>query len=364
MIFNSAVIELVLKIEQGEVTSHNFHRLTEEISTSFQNFQPQRELLLNKPKTLQHYPIESGYAVAFDSLTQSQELVEHWYQYGFVVGKDVVSSKISLQAVNKMINMSQSFDLKNETTYLKDSQEVSILSRGFFELYHDDCLAQIRQSLRLYLHYCLIWNSPYLWTSFDRLGIKTPRGESAAGLALHVDQNPTVHPDFTTVQGVLALDDCPVERGTFLVVPGSIELFDNYKQFVKPGYKGEFILLEKSSFSEKLEQFKQLIPMRKNNLVSWDSRTTHANSGNISDLNRYVCYVAMGLAKETNKNLIEARRTAFESGLGENKREAYLHASKKPRFTNQEYINSMRTTEKLSPLGQCLYGFQSYDGLI
>lgn len=363
MVFNDKVFRLVSLIEQGHATNQNFFELTQAISESLQIFQSQRQLLQQTTPTLKKYPIEHGYAVSFDPLTQSQELLEHWYQYGFVVGKDVVTSELSSKAIEKMISIAQSFDLNCEDSYKKDSQGTPILSRGFFELYHDNCLAQIRQSIRLYLHFCLIWNSPYLWTSFDRLGIKTPAGESSMGLDLHVDQNPTVHPEFTTVQGVLALEDCPVERGTFAVVPGSISSFKDYVQFIQPGYKGEFVPLKDSYLREYLTRYKQLIPLKKNCIVSWDSRTTHANSSNISDINRYVCYVSAGLAKEDNSELIEVRKKAFKSGLGENHRSAYLHASKKPRFTDQEYINSIRDNEVFTPLGECLYGFKSYHDL-
>lgn len=363
MVFNDKVFRLVSLIEQGHATNQDFFQLTQAISESLQQFQSKRQLLQQNTPTLRKYPIENGYAVSFDPLTQSQELLEHWYQYGFVVGKDVVTSEVSSKAIEKMIHIAQSFDLNSEDTYLKDSQGTPILSRGFFELYHDNCLAQIRQSIRLYLHFCLIWNSPYLWTSFDRLGIKTPAGESSMGLDLHVDQNPTIHPDFTTVQGVLALEDCPVERGTFAVVPGSVSSFKDYFQFIKPGYKGEFVPLEDSYLREYLSRYKQLIPLKKNCIVSWDSRTTHANSSNISDINRYVCYVSAGLAKEDRFDLIDVRKKAFVSGLGENVREAYLHASKKPRFTNQDYINSVREKELFTPLGECLYGFKSYNDL-
>lgn len=363
MVYNSTVLNLVSIIEQGQATSQHFAELVLSVKQSLLDFQPQRNLLQSQTPTIQDYPIIDGYAVAFDSLTQSQELLEHWYKYGFVVGKDVVSSIISQKAVEKMLALTQSFDLYHDSTYLKDSQNTPILSRGFFELYHDDTLAQIRQSVRLYLHYCLIWNTPYLWTSFDRLGLKTPQGESAIGLGLHVDQNPTVHPDFTTVQGVLALEDCPVERGTFVVVPGSSSMFQQYSQFIAPSYKGEYINLEPGSLKDYLEQHKQLIPLRKNHLVSWDSRTTHANSSNISDINRYVCYVSMGVAKENRLDLIDKRLQAFKTGLGENCRDAYLHASKKPRFTDSEYITSIRDSEQLTALGQCLYGLKHYSCL-
>lgn len=161
----------------------------------------------------------------------------------------------------------------------------------------------------------------------------------------------------------MALEDCPVERGTFAVVPGSSHSFKKYSQFIKPGYIGEFVPLENSDLQKELLSQQQLIPLRKNCIVTWDSRTTHANSTNVSNTNRYVCYISAGLAKEDRKDLIEIRHKAFISGLGSNVREAYLHASKKPRFTNEEYINSVREKEILNPLGECLYGFKSYNDL-
>lgn len=360
MVYNSTVLKLVSIIEQGYATNQHFQLLVLAVQQSLKNFQPQRDILQSQKPTIQPYPIVDGYALSFDPVTQSQEFLEYWYKYGFVVGKDVVSSEVSNNVVKKILSIINTFDIQDESTYLKDSNHTPILSRGFFELYHDDTLAQIRQSVRLYLHYCLIWNTPYLWTSFDRLGLKTPQGESATGLGLHVDQNPTVHSEFTTVQGVLALEDCPVERGTFVVVPGSRSVFKEYSQFINPSYKGEYVNLEESRLKDYLEQHKQCIPLRKNNLVSWDSRTTHANSSNISNINRYVCYVSMGIAQENRQDLIDKRLEVFKSGLGENVRDAYLHASKKPRFTDIEYINKIREKENLTQLGQWLYGFKKY----
>lgn len=363
MIFKSEVSDLVYQIEQEPFNTHLLSHLISLIKTSLQDFQEKRNKLQKQIPSLQKYPIIDNFALSFDPLIQSHELVEAWYEYGFVVGKNVCYNKDSHNTIQKIHSVIDSFNIKDESSYIKDNNGTPIISRGFFEIYHDDCLAQIRQNIRLYLYHCLLWNTPYLWTSFDRLGLKTPSGENSIGLNLHVDQNPTVHPNFTTIQGVLALDDCPIERGTFVVVPGSVSQFHNYSQFVKPRYKGEFVPLEDSYLKEELQLYQQLIPLQKNNIVSWDSRTTHANSSNISDINRYVCYVSTGIAKNERDDLIQIRKNAFNSGLGENTRDAYLHASKKPRFTNQEFIAHNRTKEILTPLGECLYGFKKYEDL-
>ena len=253
-------------------------------------------------------------------------------------------------------------DLSKYETYSKipiDHQGIPILSRGFFEIYHDNLLAQIRQSIRVYLHYVLIWGRTDLWTSFDRLGVKLSSHKESYSLPLHIDQNPKIHTNFKTVQGVLALDDCPIERGTFVAVPGSRKYFLDYIRMAPE--KGEYVELDTSDrIAAKLKKKKQALPLRKGDLVTWDSRTTHSNTGNISRKTRFVAYVAMGPAKENNRFAIKARKEAFKTGLGSNVREALMHASKKPRYTNQKAILKIRKKEKLTLLGELIYGQKKY----
>ena len=364
MIFSKETLNLVFNIENGANSIQNFSNLIKFVDSDLKNSQQVITKLSKTEVEFSQYPIDNEFAVAFCPLTQSEELLEYWYRYGFVVGKDVVKNEQTDNVIQKMLLILNQVSMNNESSYIKDDNETPFVSRGFFELYHDNCLAQIRQSVRLYLYHSLLWNSAYLWTTFDRLGLKTPTGESSKGLNLHVDQNPNVHRGFTTIQGVLALEDCPIDRGTFVVVPGSLEYFDEYQKFINPEYKGEFVPLEEDSYLfEYLSRTQQKIPLRKNNIVSYDSRTTHANSDNISNQNRYVFYISTGLAQENNYDLINIRKNAFQSGLGENKRDAYLHASKKPRFTNEIFINSIRDKEQLTILGECLYGLKSYKEL-
>lgn len=371
MIVTTRVKELVSQIESTGLLQPYFPKLLKELQQNCQHIlahplhihthpshtQIQKKSLISD---LAHpvYPIDSeGYAIALDPLEDEELIRQYWHDYGFVVAKNIVSPetlKHSLQQIVQKISQ-LGMDLSHPERFVVDSQQTPILTRGFFELYHDDCLAQLRQSLRLYLFQVILWNHPFLWTSFDRLGIKTPGEE---GLTLHVDQNPVVHPEFRTIQGVLALVDCPVERGTFVASPGSKHQFSTYAQHIKPGYTGEYIPLPHHCY----DQFSiQPIALKQGSMVSWDSRTTHANSSNMSDDIRYVAYISTGLAQEQRGDLIEKRKQAFASGLGENVRDAYMHASKKPRFTDSTLINRIRTPEALTVLGQCLYGFESYE---
>jgi hypothetical protein len=316
------------------------------------------------------YPLDAdGYAVAFDPVEQEAELRETWNRFGVVVSRNVVPAAVRGHAIRKMHAVAAALsqgkcDLDRKETWAHipcDSEGVPILSRGFFELYHDDAIAALRQAPRLYLHFAIIWDRAEIWTTFDRLGIKLPGHEESAALPLHVDQNPNVHPDFRTVQGVLALADCPAERGTFVAVPGSKRYFPAYAEMAEN--KGEYIQLRDEcnpTVAKILRRRAQKLPLRAGDLVTWDSRTTHANSENVSDLTRYVAYIAAGLAREDDAALVAARAKAFETGVGSNVRDALMHASKPPRFTDPDALARVREPERLTLLGELIYGRKRY----
>jgi hypothetical protein len=302
------------------------------------------------------YPIETdGYAKAFCPLTETAEFLSAWQRYGVVVGKGILSP---VECQNTLVRVDELLGQLQDGAVV-DANGTSVLSRGFFEIYHDASLADIRQNLRLYLHHVLIWQQAELWCSFDRFGIKPPEGESAAGLSLHVDQNPLVHPGFKTTQGVLALADCPLERGTFLAVSGSRGLFNHYADMAKNN--GEYVELDMARpIAAHLAAHAQPLPLRAGDLVTWDSRTTHGNTSNFSQQNRYVAYISAGPAQPFNQAAVAARAEAFKSGLGSNVREALMHASKKPRYTAPDVVKDLRKLEQLSQLGRYLYGQEHY----
>jgi hypothetical protein len=333
-----------------------------EVGEDFRRYETAEAIMGRYPKDAR------GYAVSFDPLTQEDEFFETWCRFGIVVGKGVVWPDDRAHAIARIHaivrDMSEGrCDLDRPETWDKiptDDSGVPILSRGFFEFAHDESVATLRQSVRVYLHNVLIWRRADLWTTFDRLGVKLPgHGESRA-LPLHVDQNPNVHPLFRTVQGVLALDDCPVERGTFLGVPGSRKHFAEYAPMAKN--QGEYVELDLHyPIAGVLEDNRQAIALRGGDMVSWDSRTTHANTENVSKLTRYVAYISSGIAREDNEQAIKSRQEGFRTGLGSNVRDAYMHASKPPRFTDAEAVSRVRKAENLTLLGRLLYGIDGSD---
>ena len=369
------LIEKIIKIPSVENLDPLFSNL---ISLLHKNCLAVRERYVDTQTrcfNLSAYPIDSdGYAQSFDPITQEKEFFSAWQKYGVIVGKNIASDTQCNNVVNLMHEAlsalsSNHFDIHKPNTYThipRDESGVEIFSRGFFEIYHDAALAPIRQNIRAYIHHVLIWGRADLWTSFDRLGLKLPRHEGAKGLRLHVDQNPDINPHFKTIQGVLALVDCPVERGTFCAVPGSKYLFDGYKN--NPEKSPEFVELGSHHPHEKeLRNHAQALPLRAGDMVSWDSRTTHANTDNISNDPRYVFYIAAGVANEENEAAVKARRDAFTNGLATSPYkvpESLLRASLKPRYTNPKALASLRKPETLTLLGELLYGEKQYKDII
>jgi hypothetical protein len=242
----------------------------------------------------------------------------------------------------------------------RDGDGTPLFSRGFYEIYHDAIWASIRQSLRLYLHHVLIWGTPRLWSTFDRFGVKPPEHPESKALPLHTDQSPTIHPQFRTIQGILALSNCPLELGVTVMVPGSRTHFEELADFTVPGKQYVELSDSSSSVITRLREHAQAIPLRAGDILTWDSRCVHANTANqTADSTRYVALVAAGRAR-TGHALLEARKQSFASGLGVNERDAYLHASIRPRYRDHAAFARVRETEHLDVLGQRLYGFSSW----
>lgn len=323
------------------------------------------------PSDIGGMPLDAdGYVVSFDPLQDEKGFLDCWWRYGIVAGKQVVPVKRRQMTIRRVHDLMRRISngecqLSDPATWLNmpvDSSGAPIISRGFYEVYHDNALAQLRQAVRVYLHFVMIWGRTDLWTSYDRLGVKLPgHGESGA-LPLHVDQNPNAHPDFRTVQGVLALTNCPAERGTFCAVPGSKQIFGIYGRMAKN--RGEYVQLDLSApAAYPLANRAQALPLRAGDLIAWDSRTTHANTANVSKDARMVAYIAAGPAAEDNPDAVQARNEAFRTGLGSNVRDALMHASKKPRYTNPDVLSTVRAPEQLTLLGRLLYGKERYADL-
>jgi len=378
MIINNEIRDLARELQEP-VDLDSFEDKTRNLITALRTAclksgnQSRYQAYQNIPGELGNYPTDGeGYAVAFDPLFEEENFWEQWQKFGVVVGKQVVSPELREDTIDRIKAMIQELsegecDFEKPETWgnlPRDKEGNPILSRGFLEIYHDHSLAELRQSVRVYLHHVLIWGREDLWTTFDRLGVKLPGHQESKALPLHVDQNPLINPYFKGIQGVLPLVDCPAERGTVVLAPGSKAVFKQYGQTAGRNRKeGDYVELNPTTdLGRLLKEYAKPLPLRAGDLVSWDSRTTHANTENISRETRMMALIAAGPAREVDFLARRAREEAFRTGLGSNeiRHRTLMAASVKPRFISPEAALKVRQTERLNLLGQLLYSQISY----
>lgn len=255
----------------------------------------------------------------------------------------------------------------NVSTATDRDRAVSLLQRqvrhhpeasinGFFELYHDDALAQLRQNPTMVKLFETLWDNKKLWVVFDRCIYMRPGTDQKGTLPLHVDQNPHAQPGFSSVQGLLALRDCDKTTGMLGIIPGSHHDFGQYKAWSndKQGwieYQGEDV--------QTRWQALRAVHLKEGEMVVWDSRLTHsrfnADPACTDDWNERMLAMISFLPASANETLREKRVHAFKSGTGQYDHEAGL------RKTAGSHIPSLRVQpESLTQTGELIYGVKPW----
>ena len=140
----------------------------------------------------------------FDSATEQPAIKKTFTEEGFVVVSNVSTDTERENLANLVRKLG--------------SENPQARKAGFFDLYHDDTLAQLRQNPNLYQTFANLYDNKKLWVVFDRI-IYMTEVNRAEKLPLHVDQNPYQHPDFTLMQGLLAISDINEETGMLALIP-------------------------------------------------------------------------------------------------------------------------------------------------
>jgi ectoine hydroxylase-related dioxygenase (phytanoyl-CoA dioxygenase family) len=304
----------------------------------------------NRGKT---YPLdEDGYAMGCwyndpIGITESFDL------FGFVVIKEVIDLKLIAYCKERIKFW------KELIGDCEDQKGIKGLSRGFLEVYHDDFLAQVRQSPKLILAHEYIWQTNKLWCSFDRVVFKPCEGESSIQLPFHVDQNPSTNPGFCCTQGLVAITNCTIQGGTTKLVPESQRDFIDFSDIARAGR--QYIEIADAS-SDVLNQFESRalsIPVRPGDALIWDSRVTHANGNNTSGEDRVAVLVSYQPASDY-RTIRQIRLNAFRNCESVNYRKGRMHASSLPRFQSCKLMRDNRITEDLTDLGKLVYGIIEY----
>lgn len=320
---------------------------------------------------LGEYPIgDDGFAMATDVTQFPEKFLGLFAQHGFAVAKNVLGDSGLAAATAGIADLTSRasggrFSVDQPDTWDTlpvDSDGTPLVQRGFLEIHHDDVLAQMRQSPRMHLVNSLLWRRSDLWVTFDRLIMKRFGAAEASALPLHVDQNPTIDPQFKTLQGVLSLVDSPLGSGTFKAVPNSRSSFAAYER--AGAGRGQYIELPPSSWATPFRTAAQAIPMRAGDYVVWDSRTTHANTAvELENHVRLAALIAMGPSGGWSANASAIRSSSYTTGLGTDDRDALCHASFQPRFSDARALAAVRRPERLTRLGSMLYGLEEFPKL-
>jgi ectoine hydroxylase-related dioxygenase (phytanoyl-CoA dioxygenase family) len=289
-----------------------------------------------------------GYEIGFDPFLENKQLLEHFINYGYVV----VSRVIEFEQVN-LIKKRLNYLIQNYGDSL-DSNGVSIISRGFMEVYHDSSLALIRESPRFYEAHRIIWNNPQLWVTFDRFVVKQP---NSMGLPLHLDQNPYLQPSFECTQGLVAIENNNPECGSTVLVPSSHIDFDSVKTLFNKTENYNPIPTD-SNYYHSIINCRYNIKLRDGDGLIWDSRLIHGNSDNCSNLTRLAALVSYQPATDNQSRL--KRVDAMLNCEAANDRNARMHASIRPRFTDAAFMKQLQEDYTLSELGQLVYGIKEY----
>ncbi len=248
-------------------------------------------------------------------------------------------------------NIATHANMKNLVKKMKTIPSVAN-TKGFLDFYHDDCLAQLRQDIRLYEVFTTILQNKDLWVVFDRV-IYQEANQHQDDLPPHVDQNPIRCPNFDEVQGMLALKDMNETTGTLALVPKSQLFFKHKYQKWTSSIHGNYVEYK----DNELNHFHGL-NLKKGQFVIWDSRTTHSRIRGTENLkNRYAALISFCIADSYNSELINARIDAFHCGIGYNNHEAGLRATSQPRCT----VSFRTEMEILTSHGEKIYGIEHPD---
>ena len=235
---------------------------------------------------------------------------------------------------------------------------------GFFELYHDKAVADVRQDPNLYQLFADIYQTEQLWVMFDRMIYMTANKNDKTPLPLHVDQNPHQHPDFHGVQGLLALRDCNEHTGMLSLIPESHKWFaekysawsDSQQGWI--AYAGDDLHVRQKELIP--------IPLKRGQMVIWDSRVTHSRvlAKEPVQTRSMMMLSYLPVAKNNTddcnqRNAIDfnqRRVEAYRAGTG-----VYDHDAGLRKTGNVHGVQSLRQTpEVLTELGQRLYGLKPW----
>lgn len=249
---------------------------------------------------------------------------------GYAVIPSVISHDKAAEYQQRAFSWLQSFDnpslnLEDPSTWTSENLPFisSINTFNHYGVVHEKFMWDIRQEPGVIDVFSKVWNSDELIVSFDALNITLPRrpGHVPRQKWPHVDQSP-YRKGLQCVQGIVNLSRAGPEDGGLTVYPGTHKITESF--FREHTDKSEWT--RKDFFNYNPEQIAWFVEQgyrehkvvaEPGDLIIWDSRLIHfgAEPTAKSDTIRTVTYVSYAPASFATKEVLGAKREAFEKWL-------------------------------------------------
>ncbi len=284
----------------------------------------------------------------------TEEELLFWEQNGYIILHDAAPEP-ELDAVIRAIWEFEEKDPEDPSTWYRRPARANGLPElngaGMVEMYHHPAMWAIRQRPRIHGAFADLWGTERLWVTIDRCNLNPPNrpGFEFQGF-IHWDIDSTLDPPPYDFQGVLALTDSPPGQGGFQCVPRMPRKLREWAKTQPPDRNPSRPDLD-SLAAVGLEVVN--VPMRKGDLVIWNSLLAHGTSPNTGEQPRLAQYLSMSPAQVSNE---KARRWRINSWLDRRAPEGDVFPGD-PRGWEREH----GTTAALTPLGRKLLGLDRWE---
>ncbi|WLQ17244.1 phytanoyl-CoA dioxygenase family protein [Hahella aquimaris] len=278
----------------------------------------------------------------------SESDFEFWRAWGYVIIPNAVDAE-QVRAVQSLLWEFTEMDPEDAATWskpqLRQHEMKELNNSGMVECYHHQALWVSRQTQRVYDAFVDIWDREDLWVTIDRANLNTPNrdGRQFSGF-IHWDADSTMVPPPIGVQGVLALSDTDERCGGFQCVPQLFHDFERWKQSQPAG---------RDPWVPDLTGYEpEFIPMRKGDLLIFNSLLAHGIRPNQSDRVRMAQYISMAPANESDE---EMRQWRVDSWREHTPPQGFAFPGDPREWEKTRYPQA-----RLSPLGEKLLGLKSW----
>jgi hypothetical protein len=224
---------------------------------------------------------EVGY-IADKPFISTLNEVQHqfWKENGYLKINKIIDAK-RCNAVIDLITATLGMDMKKPETWYNDHQ---LLQGLMLQLYQHKVLDDIRHDELVKSVFASLYGSDALLPNCEKVSFNPPINTSFTfkGSPLHWDIDFNIGPKYY-IQGLLYLNDVPINRGPFSLIPGYHHQIEAELQDKSP----ELLI-------QQLTEQNLAIPIigQQGDLILWLQSIPHAATPNYSDLPRFVQYLS------------------------------------------------------------------------